>query len=102
MPVAGTGPGNTLPWFYLVAFVFDLITVGLSLFKLVQISNSGHPLESQLQAKDAFLRPMQFAKRVVNHWRTLTPLVERLLASGLIYLFVASAFNLLNFALELQ
>ncbi|WFD32622.1 hypothetical protein MSPP1_003670 [Malassezia sp. CBS 17886] len=44
--------------------------------------------------------PYHLARDVYQWWSTLTPLIARLIANGFVYFFVATAFNLLNFILE--
>ncbi|PWN41991.1 hypothetical protein IE81DRAFT_150430 [Ceraceosorus guamensis] len=101
MPVAKPGIPNTLAWFYVTALIFDGITVGLSLWKLLELSQSGGPEEHTVRARD-LCSPWILAKKLRSQWATMTPLLGRLITSGLIYLFVASAFNLINFALEIS
>lgn len=44
--------------------------------------------------------PYRSVLRVMRWWSTLTPLLARLIANGLVYFFVATAFNVVNFVLE--
>lgn len=44
--------------------------------------------------------PYRIVRNAYEWWSTLTPLLARLFANGLVYFFVATAFNVVNFVLE--
>lgn len=48
----------------------------------------------------AVLKPYRLAAAAYRWWYSLTPLVARLIANGLVYFIAATAFNLNNFVLE--
>lgn len=44
--------------------------------------------------------PYHAVRGAMHWWSTLTPLLARLISNGLVYFFVATAFNVVNFVLE--
>lgn len=44
--------------------------------------------------------PYHAVRGMMHWWSTLTPLLARLISNGLVYFFVATAFNVVNFVLE--
>lgn len=102
MPVPSPSGFNPLPWFYLTAMAYDAVTIGLSTWKLWQFSALGRPLELQPRTIDAFRAPIKTAKKVRDQWASFSPLLEKLMGSGLVYFTIATAFNACNFALEIK
>jgi hypothetical protein len=108
MPVAyRTASGraiNTLPYFYLLAMLMcvcaagtllrcarrhpsaaltrarrDLATVGISLWRLLEISNDGRPPDTQIHFRDVG-KPIRLLHKLKVQWRSLTPIVEQLVS----------------------
>jgi len=97
---------NPLPGFYAIAFAYDLLTIGMSIYKLLQFSSLGRPEEpsDSIHWTRIIVSPTLMWKRVQIHIRAMSssPLVERMTYSGLVYLIVATAYNACSFALEIR
>lgn len=119
---------NTVQWFYLVSMIFDTVTMSMSTYKLYVIANMGRsargpefrdPFEAHHQLAheekqppthwatfregrtySSLSYPVRKLKEMHAWWASLTPLLARLFRNGLIYFFVATLFNLVNFILE--
>ena len=129
MPLPAPGKRDIQAYFYLCAFIFDSITIGLSFWRLAYFSdlpisgkvpNNPSSREETQNEKDARegtehrnpfqvalgLRkfPVRFFGHVMRRWEsmTLTPLLGTLSRNGLIYWSMAGVFNLANFGLEIS
>ncbi|KDN45619.1 hypothetical protein K437DRAFT_121242 [Tilletiaria anomala UBC 951] len=132
MPLPRPGSTDLQAYFYLVAFVFDTITIGLSFWKLCYYSDLPAPtMNSPRRRSSAMLHDDGIAKEspkvigegrsnlasaarralsltILGHihrrWESLnvTPLLSILSRNGLMYFVVASAFNIANVGLELS
>lgn len=102
MPVPSPSGFNPLPWFYLTAMLYDAVTIGLSTWKLWQFSALGRPQELQPRIADVFRAPLKTIKKARDQWSSFSPLLEKMMGSGLVYFTIATAFNACNFALEIK
>lgn len=110
---------DTMPWFYLVAMCYDLSAICLSTYKLWEYGNLGRPNEKSIrdekstsassttrsqqrrsgQLRQAAAKPVTAMQRLRARWKNLTPLIDTLLRSGLVYITVSMLFNATCFAL---